>query len=303
MPEAVLLEFVLRGEFRDKYPHQLVARFPHVARHMESVWNDEQAIADYFSELMIPKRPNRKGFPPDVATEIMQLSLAYDKIGKVGEISESGVAPSTVEQYQWERERLISDIDALGYPFTGVGFSRAIEAADDKACLLFLRAGFSLESRDARHWTPLMAASFYGREQIATQLIKLGADVFATDSSGYSSLHWAAFSGFADVVRLLLRSGISATVISHAGISPLLQASARGHVEVVEILLAHRGDPNLQANDGSTPLTKAVANQHLPIVLLLLNAGAYRNITLKNGTTMEDILAKVRDPRIRALMQ
>jgi hypothetical protein len=35
---------------------------------------------------------------------------------------------------------------------------------------------------------------------------------------------------------------------------------------------------------------------------LLLNAGAHRNVTLKDGTTLDDIVAKAKDPRIRAIL-
>lgn len=300
MDEKAPLEFLLNSQFRDKYPRRLVAQFPRVAAHIESIWEDKAAVADYLADLMIPARANRQGFPPDVATEIMSLSIAYDAIGHL--VSPAPSAPGgPVEAYHWEDERNVEEIESLGFPFTREGFARAVEAGREDVCQRFLKAGYNIDSRDARYWTPLMIAAFYGREALALRLIQMGADIRAMDKGGYSSLHWAAFSGFAKVVALLLDQGMPANQPSQAGITPLLQAAARGHVDIVELLLAHQANPNLNAKDGASPLLKAVANNHFDVALMLINAGAYRNLTMPDGVTLEDLVEKARDPRIRAL--
>lgn len=293
------LAFLLEGEFHGKYPHQLVARFPHVARKIEAMWSDAEATADYFTELMIPSRPNRQGFPPEVAAEIMSLSVAYDRIGHM-QVAEDGPKGPPV-LYGWERERLVKDIEALGFAFSREGFAKAAEAGNHEVCAKFVQAGFDVDTRDAREWTPLMIAAFHGREQLALMLVEYGADLFAKDRGGYTPMHWAAFSGYQKVVKFLLDRGVPANVLSNAGISPLLQAAARGHLAVVEQLLGSQANPNLVAKDGSSPLLKAVANAHASVVLALLNAGAYRHVTLADGTTLEDMVAKAKDARIRAI--
>ena len=295
-----LLSFLLNHDSGVKYPHQLVARFPHVARHMESHWNDAQAMADYFTELMISKRPNRQGFPPDVAMEIMSLSMAYGKIGRLKAL-EDGPKRTITGQHRWETERLIKEIEELGYAFTKEGFAKAAEAGNREICEKFVKAGFDVDNRDSRDWTPLMIACFHGREQLALMLLDYGADLFAKDRGGYTPLHWAAFSGYQEVVGLLLGRGVPANVLSNAGISPLLQASARGHLEVISQLLESKANPNLNANDGSSPLFKAIANKHIDVIQVLLNAGASRHVTLRDGTTLEDIVKKTKDSKIFAM--
>lgn len=294
------LDFLLQGDYRDKYPHRLVVQFPHVARHLESIWRDKTAVADYLSDLMIPSRPNRKGFPPDVAAEIMSLSIAYDLIGHLVAPAEmTGQAGSG--SYQWDEERAVKEIEELGFPFTRDGFFKAVEAGREDVVQRFLKLGFDVDYRDARDWTPLMIAAFHGREALALQLIRFGANLRATDRGGYSSMHWAAYSGFSRLVAALLDHGLPANEVSNVGITPLLQAAARGHLDVVELLIAHQANPNLAAKDGSTPLFKAVANNHYGVVLALINAGAYCNVTLKDGTTLEALVDKAKDARIRAL--
>ena len=294
------LDFLLQGEYRDKYPRRLVEQFPHVAWHLESIWRDKKVVADYLSDLMIPSRPNRKGFPSDVAAEIMSPSIAYDLIGHLVAPAET-TKPANAGSYRWDEEPVVKEIEGLGFPFTRDGFVKAIEAGRDDVVQRFLKAGFDVDFRDARDWTPLMIAAFHGREALALQLIRFGVNLRATDRGGYSSMHWAAYSGFAQLVAVLLDHGLPANEVSNAGITPLLQAAARGHVDVVELLLAHQANPNLAAKDGSTPLVKAVANNHFRAVLALINAGAYCNVTLKDGTMLEALVNKAKDARIRAL--
>lgn len=74
------LSFILDAGFREVYPHQLAARFPHVIAKMEDLWDNPQAMNAYFEDLLVSNRPNRKGFPPEVGKEIIRLSLAYERL-------------------------------------------------------------------------------------------------------------------------------------------------------------------------------------------------------------------------------
>lgn len=295
-----LLSFLLDSDFRDKYPHQLVMRYPHVAERIELLWNDADAVANYFSELMIPVRPNRKGFPSEVAAEIMSLGAAFDRIGPLL-VSEDRSKPNTSTAYLWDIEALVEDKEGRAFPFTREGFAKAAEQGNCEICSKFIEAGIDVDTLVLRDWTPLMIAAFYGREPLALMLLERGANRFAKDLDGYTPLHWAAFSGYREVVRLLLERGVPSNVLSNAGNSPLLQASARGHLGVISLLLYHQANPNLKASDGSTALVKAVANNHFEVALALVNSGAHRNVTLKDGTTLEDIVAKAKDSRMRAI--
>lgn len=293
------LAFLLASAHAAKYPHKLAEGFPHVVRQLDALWNDPEALTEYFSELMVSRRPGRRGFPPDVGAEILALSLAYDRIGPIKPQEQArdahAHAPATDA---WDFERAVAELDRLNIPRTMAGFVRAVEACDEHVAHLFLHAGFDVNARDSHEWTPLMVASFNGRETLALELIKLGASVHAQDADGYTPLHWGTVNGFAKVVALLLRKGAEVDSTSRAGITPLLQAAARGHAEVVELLLKNKARVNVVAADGSTALLKAVANGHLQIINRLLDAGASTAVAMSDGTTLAEIAARARDPRI-----
>ncbi|MDD5297081.1 MAG: ankyrin repeat domain-containing protein [Rhodocyclaceae bacterium] len=276
--------------YEDKYPRRLAECFPHVIKRMEEQWNDTEAMMEYFTDLMIPARPNRKGFAPDIAAEIFTLSVAYDAIRENNAVKNTDL---------WAFERAVAELEQLGIPRTTMSFARAAEAGDHSLCMLFISAGFDVDTRDARHWTPLMIASFNGKEALALGLILHGAKVRAEDKGGYSPMHWAAYNGYARVIRLLLLEGGAVNASSRSGITPLLQAAARGRVAAVEELLKGGADPNIAANDGTTPLLKAVANGQLAVIDLLLASGAMADVTMKDGTTLAQIAKASKSRRIR----
>lgn len=198
------LAFLLSSTFADKYPHRLAAGFPHVMQKLEEYWNDSDALTEYFSELMVSKRPGRRGFPPEVGAEILSLSLAYDRIGAIKPVEQERRADAKgAVGDAWSLERAVNELDRLNIPRTMAGFARAAEAGNEHVCRLFLHAGFDVNARDSREWTPLMVASFNGSETLAIELIKLGASVHAQDADGYTPLHWGTFNGHAQVVHVL----------------------------------------------------------------------------------------------------
>ncbi|MFA6922177.1 MAG: hypothetical protein WC216_10060, partial [Gallionella sp.] len=83
----------LLGGSTRHYPYALESKFPRILGTIMSLWDNDEEIDDYFMGLMVNDRPNRIGFPPDVATDIMHLSLVHasrvapDKIADIWEAS------------------------------------------------------------------------------------------------------------------------------------------------------------------------------------------------------------------------
>ena len=62
------------------YPHAIEQQFPRVFAKILELW-DTPALEPYFFELMMDTRNGqRKGFPREVASEILRLSLIYEGI-------------------------------------------------------------------------------------------------------------------------------------------------------------------------------------------------------------------------------
>jgi ankyrin repeat protein len=287
------LVHLLKG-FEQKYPHQLEARYARVLDKIVDLWGTP-AVEAYFTELLIADRVGRQGFPSDVASEIFDLSQAYEKI--------MNTAKEDTDIWSVERAVPRKELELRGIRFDRQNLFKSIELGNAEHVELFLKAGMPVDSRDSRDWTPLMVAAFNGSEEIAGLLIKYGADFRAQDMGGYSPLHWAAFNGYAKVVRMLLKKGAEPNMRSKYGLTALLQASARGYDKVVAQLLESGAEPNIATNDGGTPLHKAVANGHKEVILLLVKARASTYMRNREGETPYSIAERGKHPAILKLLK
>lgn len=273
----------LLEDYTDRYPHALERRFNRILEKVVELWGTP-ALDAYFDELLVVKRGMvREGFPPEVASDIFSLSLAYAKWHEAKDAARSGAKPVDVWQNIPRDKR--HEFESLGVEFSPKGFERAVEANNEEAVALFLSCGVDVDLRDERGWTPLTISAFDGHEHLAGTLIRHGAKVRLHDKHGYTAMHWAAFRGHDKVVDLLAGQGADVNAASHSGWTPLMQAATRGHVVVVAKLLARGARINVTTNDGWSALHKAAANGHGAVVSLLLAKGADPSIRHPNGST------------------
>ena len=61
-------------------PSLLLERYPHVANRVALCWADKALIDRLFEDLLIDKRGGRKGFPPPVRAELLNLRKSYPRI-------------------------------------------------------------------------------------------------------------------------------------------------------------------------------------------------------------------------------
>ena len=62
----------------ENYPHALEQQFPRILDKIMSLW-DTPEIDNYFSELMVSKRIKRQGFPAEIASDIIYLSVVHSR--------------------------------------------------------------------------------------------------------------------------------------------------------------------------------------------------------------------------------
>lgn len=282
------------GRFKDAYPYLLDAKFPRIVEKIAQLWDTDQ-ITPYFTGLLMDERGGRKGFPPEIAREIFELSITHDKI--------KALSPEPEDIWDHEREKAKQQIEQLNIKLAPADMLRAAESADPARVTLFLQAGMPVDARDERGWTALMVAAFNGNEAVAMILTVHGADPNARDRGGYTPLHWAALNGYDSVVKLLIKKGVDRDARSNFGLTALLQAATKGHTQVVETLLLAGADPNLVTHDGWSPLHKAAANGHTQSLRALIKSGASVHAKHNDGSTALSLAEKHNFSVIRDILE
>jgi len=67
------------GDQAGKYPNYLEAHYPHVFQKLLELWNTPDGDL-YFDELMLSKRADRHGFPPEATAEIWALQRIHSSL-------------------------------------------------------------------------------------------------------------------------------------------------------------------------------------------------------------------------------
>jgi uncharacterized protein len=120
-------------------------------------------------------------------------------------------------------------------------------------------------------FTPLHFAAFFGRPEVARDLIRHGADVAAVANNPMkvTPLHSAAAAHSGEIVRLLVENGAPANARQEGGWTALHEAAQIGDNEMLKALLEYGADPQVKSDDGKTPAEMAQAKGHQEIVQLL----------------------------------
>ena len=116
--------------------------------------------------------------------------------------------------------------------------------------------------RSMRRWkegAALHAASVNGHFEVASLLVKNGADPNSRDDLGRAPLHRLSHGGplvmaqsSFEVARLLVNSGADASVTDDEGRTPLHLAARRGYRDVVELSLESGASLDVRAMDTVT---------------------------------------------------
>jgi len=171
-----------------------------------------------------------------------------------------------------------------------LALTAAAERGDSAAVQKLLREGASIDARDARGRTALLAATQADRIEAARLLIAAGADVNAKDAIADSPFLYAGAEGRNEILKMTLAAGADLKSTNRYGGTALIPAAHHGHVETVKILLATAIDKDHVNKLGWTALLEAVilgdgGPAHTEIVRLLTAAGANVNLADRDGVT------------------
>ncbi|KAI1017100.1 hypothetical protein LB504_007033 [Fusarium proliferatum] len=130
--------------------------------------------------------------------------------------------------------------------------------------------------------TPLMRASYYGRDTMVKKILgysECRRRIGQSTAVGQTALHFAVQSGSATCVRLLLEAGASALKLNQLGETPMHrlawgeQDGQQEIYEIIELLKAHGADIESKNRDGWTPMLWACAKGNVPVLRALVRAG------------------------------
>ena len=175
--------------------------------------------------------------------------------------------------------RRAADAARLTTSNADVALVAAIEQADADAASLALRAGASLEHRDAQGRTPLLQAVTRDRVAVIRLLVCLGADTNAVDDRLDTPWLATGVTGSVAALEALLPGKPDLRIRNRFGGVSVIPASERGHVEYVRRVVQTGIDVNHVNNLGWTALLEAVilgddAERYQQVVRILLEAGA-----------------------------
>ncbi|KAN0105623.1 Ankyrin repeat-containing domain protein [Russula decolorans] len=177
-----------------------------------------------------------------------------------------------------------SDVNSNGGSHTTPLHAASVKGHLDVASLL-LKSGADPNSRDNAGRVPLHRVSQGGYRvtvesafEIARLLVNFGANASVADHDGWTPLHAAAHCGYRDIAELLLGSGASLDVRNKNQETPLHLACSNGKLDVSHLLIDRHSDVNSRDKNGSTPLHSASRYGHVDIARLLLDGGSEVNV-------------------------
>ena len=159
---------------------------------------------------------------------------------------------------------------------------------------LLRRHGAVLNVRGLFKWTPLHAASLFGRADIVRWLLNNGADANSRTNTGssWTPLHIAVHSMEVEPIPILLEHNADINSQCSEGKTPLYEAISlfasfpEGMVvDIVRQLLEHGADTNILDHRHSTVLHQASSRGWVEVARLLLQYGANVDVKDRKGRT------------------
>lgn len=117
--------------------------------------------------------------------------------------------------------------------------------------------------------TPMMAAAYSDKVRIVKQFLEGGIDPNETNARAYTALHYAVFYGNYEIANMLLDAGVSVNARNNIGQTPIMIAAYYGNTKTVKLLLSRGADSTAIDNAGNSASELAAKKGKKDIVKLL----------------------------------
>jgi ankyrin repeat protein len=152
---------------------------------------------------------------------------------------------------------------------------------------------------------PLAVAIKSGERAAAVEMIaKKSADINAAEADGSTPLLWAANLNDIDLASRLLKAGANPKVRNRLGSTPLGEAALNSNTGMIQALLDAGADPNAPGADGQTALMVIARTSNVAAAKLLLDKGANPNVkeAQRGQTPLMWAAASSQSPMMRELL-
>lgn len=172
-------------------------------------------------------------------------------------------------------------------PESGYGaLHKSLSDGRDDIASYLIDMGADVNARGVYGVTPLHVVA---GPSLALKLLENGADIEAWSDTLGTPLNAAVLDGMIEVAAVLIARGARLDARDVHLSTPLHHAAGRGDVAFVRRLLAAGADPNAVNAPGFTPLHWAAGNGHEEVVALLLDGGANAQVRSREGRTPLDM--------------
>lgn len=144
--------------------------------------------------------------------------------------------------------------------------SDAARAGRDDMIPALLQAGVNIDGQDSKGYTPLIIATYNGRESVTALLLAQGADPNGIDGTkGNTALMGVAFKGYVSIAALLLDSGADVNKVNAVGQTALMMASLFNQTVIIDMLLAAGACSETRDDAGNSAQSVAASQGNLTL--------------------------------------
>lgn len=176
--------------------------------------------------------------------------------------------------------------------------SNAVQDGNFETVLALLQSGADANVPRANGDTPFIISIYTSNPEIASILIKYGADVNAT-TKGWTNLMVATYMEEAEIVKTLLEHGAEVDAKDSNGWTSLLLAANKQSFNIVSLLIDYGADVDAKNDAGWSALKMASGQCYEPMVELLIENGA--NLDQLWGPMAQKWLPEIRQRKKRTV--